>query len=89
MCKNCNCENFDQCSIVGFLPVGFCCSMCVLYDTIQTCLKTKTKYETPEGAEKIEPISATIEGGLLKVEIRKKGKKIPIYIDLQKQLGSD
>ena len=89
MCNNCNCDNFDQCSIVGYLPVGFCCSNCYLYDEAHTCLKTKTKYATSEGTEIIEPISTTIEGGLLKVEIKKKGKKVPIYIDLQKQLGSD
>ena len=42
MCNNCNCENYDKCSIVGHMPIGFCCSKCVLYNEEHTCLKTKT-----------------------------------------------
>lgn len=91
MCNNCNCDNYEQCSIVGYMPVGFCCSKCDLYDEAHTCLKTKTKREIPTTDEKIEdlkPISTSIEDGILKVEIGVKDKKKEIYIDLQKQLGS-
>jgi len=91
MCNNCNCDGYDQCSIVGYMPVGFCCSKCDLYDEAHTCLKTKTKREIPATEEKIEdltPISTSIEDGILKVEIGVKDKKKEIYIDLQKQLGS-
>ena len=94
MCNNCNCANYEQCSIVGYMPVGFCCSKCQLYDEAHTCLKTKTKREednTEEANKKLEelkPISTSIENGILKVEIGVKGKKKEIYIDLQKQLGS-
>jgi hypothetical protein len=74
------------------MPVGFCCSHCVLYDEAHTCLKTKTKhYEHAKSKESTEEglklLSTSIESGLLKVEIKKKGEKIPIYIDLQKHLG--
>lgn len=94
MCNNCNCNNYEQCSIVGYMPVGFCCSKCQLYDEAHTCLKTKTKREvlnTEEAVERLEeltPISTSIEDGILKVEIGVKDKKKEIYIDLQKQLGS-
>lgn len=94
MCNNCNCNNYEQCSIVGYMPVGFCCSKCQLYDEAHTCLKTKTKREvlnTKETVGKLEdltPISTSIEDGILKVEIGMKDKKKEIYIDLQKQLGS-
>lgn len=91
MCNNCNCDSYEQCSIVGYMPVGFCCSKCDLYDEAHTCLKTKTKREIPTTNEKIEdlkPISTSIEDGILKVEIGVKDKKKEIYIDLQKQLGS-
>ncbi len=94
MCNNCNCNNYEQCSIVGYMPVGFCCSKCQLYDEAHTCLKTKTKREvlnTEEAVGKLEdltPISTSIEDGILKVEIGMKDKKKEIYIDLQKQLGS-
>ena len=91
MCNNCNCENYEKCSIVGFMPVGFCCSKCVLYDENHTCLKTKTRRLSKEDQEKIEdihPISTSIENGILKVVVAKKDEKIPIFIDLQKQLGS-
>lgn len=91
MCNNCNCENYDKCSIVGYMPVGFCCTKCVLYDENRTCLKTKTKRNLEERAglvENIHPISTSIENGMLKVIIGKEDEEIPIFIDLQKQLGS-
>ena len=92
MCNNCNCDNYDRCSIVGYMPVGFCCSKCYLYDEKHTCLKTKTKHlvqnalkgKEVEGV--IEPLSTSIEDGLLKVVIKKKDEEVPIYIDLQKHL---
>jgi hypothetical protein len=73
------------------MPVGFCCSHCVLYDEAHTCLKNKTKRSESAGNEQpaeeaMELISTSIESGLLRVEIKKKGEKIPIYIDLQKHL---
>ena len=91
MCNNCNCDNYDKCSIVGYMPEGFCCSHCLLYNEQHTCLKTKTK--RPEGdatpkapEEELRPIDTSIEDGLLRVVIKKKGEEIPIYIDLQKHL---
>ena len=50
MCQNCNCDFFDRCSIVGYMPIGFCCENCYLYDEYRTCLKSKTK-----GEEEKEP----------------------------------
>jgi hypothetical protein len=73
------------------MPEGFCCSHCFLYNEQRTCLKTKTK--RPEGdtapkasKEELIPIETSIEDGLLRVVIKKKGEEIPIYIDLQKHL---
>jgi len=90
MCNNCNCENYDQCSIVGYMPIGFCCSKCVLYNEEHTCLSTKTKKLTGKSGEAKEeilrPISTSIENGLLRVVIKKDDKEIPVYIDLQKHL---
>lgn len=92
MCNNCNCHNYDKCSIVGHMPVGFCCSKCYLYDEKHTCLANKAMLAKGTKSEKkkapIVPISTTIEDGLLKVVVEEKGKEIPIYIDLQKQLDS-
>jgi hypothetical protein len=74
------------------MPIGFCCSKCVLYDEEHTCLKTKTKHlahhelSRKESGDQIKPISSSIEDGLLKVIIKKEDEKIPIYIDLQKHL---
>ncbi|MFX1235354.1 MAG: hypothetical protein ACFFBY_12475 [Promethearchaeota archaeon] len=69
------------------MPIGFCCSKCNLYNEEHTCLKTKNKkLKDAESIEAIEPLSTSIEGGLLKVVIKKKDDKIPIYIDLQKHL---
>ena len=94
MCNNCNCEGYNRCSIVGYMPVGFCCSKCQLYDEQHTCLNTKTQRketlseEDKEKMEELRPVSTTIEDGILKVVIGKKDKEKEIYIDLQKHLES-
>jgi len=85
MCNNCNCEAYDQCSIVGYLPIGFCCTKCYVFNEAHTCLESKTK----EKVSKIEPVSATIEGGVLRVVIRKNEKEVPLIINLDKHLGSE
>ncbi len=90
MCNNCNCDNYDQCSIVGYLPVGFCCSKCYLYNEQRTCLSAQSKKPkkiSQTQAEKITPIETKIEAGMLKVIIEKDGKKVPLVIDLKQQLG--
>jgi len=85
MCNNCNCEAYDQCSIVGYMPVGFCCTKCYIYNEQHTCLKSRSK----EKVSKIEPVSAIIEDGVLKVVVRKNEKEVPLIIDLGKQLNSE
>lgn len=85
MCNNCNCEAYDQCSIVGYMPVGFCCTKCYLYNEEHTCLNSRTKGKV----SKIEPVSATIVDGVLKVVVMKDEKEVPLVIDLDKQLGSE
>jgi len=94
MCKNCNCDFFDRCSIVGYMPVGFCCENCYLYDEYKTCLKSKTngQVEVEEKAgtlEEMKLVSASIEGELLKVIIEHMGEKEKtLFIDLKKYLQS-
>jgi len=85
MCNSCNCDGYVQCSIIGYLPVGFCCTKCHLYNEVQTCLKSTAKGK----ASKIEPVSAKIEDGILKVVVKKDEKEIPLVIDLDKHLGSE
>jgi len=85
---------WEKCSIVGFMPHGFCCERCKLYDASHTCLNTRTKpkiieaEKVKEKLEKIHPIRTTIEDGFLKVVLKQADKEIPIVIDLQKQLDS-
>ena len=91
MCNNCNCDGYDRCSIVGYLPIGFCCAHCLLYNETHTCLSTKNKHleegESSKGLEgEFKLISSAIEGNLLKVVVENKGEEIPIYIDLKKHL---
>ena len=94
MCKNCNCDHFDRCSIVGYMPVGFCCEGCILYDEYTTCLKSKTsgKVEVKEKADNLEEIkliSASIEGELLKVVIEHIDEnEKTLVIDLKNYLQS-
>jgi len=85
MCNNCNCEAYDQCSIVGYMPVGFCCVKCYIYDEQHTCLKSRSK----EKVSKIVPVSAIIEDGVLKVVVKKDEKEVPLIIDLGKQMETE
>ncbi len=94
MCQNCNCDFFDRCSIVGYMPIGFCCENCYLYDELVTCLKSKsdTTKETEHKPEIVGIItlkSTSIEGELLKVVIEQENEKEKtLYIDLKKYLTS-
>ncbi|TXT59419.1 MAG: hypothetical protein BAJALOKI2v1_210020 [Promethearchaeota archaeon] len=92
MCNNCNCDFYDRCSIVGYLPIGHCCENCDLYDESHTCLKLQTKRKEEVLVEediksKIRPISTVIEGGVLKVVIQQGNKQFPLYIDIEKQFN--
>ena len=92
MCQNCNCDFFDRCSIVGYMPIGFCCENCYLYDENHTCLETKSKGKEAKSSVELSEIklsSASIEGKLLKVVIKHEDdKKRTIIIDLKKYLES-
>ncbi|TFG21661.1 MAG: hypothetical protein EU529_12855 [Promethearchaeota archaeon] len=89
MCNSCNCDDYDKCSIVGYMPIGFCCEKCILYDEKHTCLKAQLSVRKNLNLpEDLKPISTSIEGGLLKVVIKQKGKEVPLYIDIKKQLES-
>ena len=88
MCDKCNCDFFEKCSIVGFMPVGFCCEKCNLYDEYCTCLKSKSK-EEDELLEKkykdIKLVGASIEGQFLRVIIAdQKEEEKTLLIDLKK-----
>jgi len=92
MCQNCNCDFFEKCSIVGFMPVGFCCENCYLYDVYHTCLKSKTKIKEEKESDieklaEMKLINASIEGDLLKVVIEhEEEKEKTLVIDLKKYL---
>ena len=89
MCQNCNCDFFDRCSIVGYMPIGFCCENCFLYDKSTTCLKSKSKSKEEIEVGDIKLISALIEGQLLKVVIEHQEKEEKtLVIDLKKYLES-
>jgi len=37
MCNNCNCENYEKCSIVGNMNFGSCCHDCFYFDEMHSC----------------------------------------------------
>ena len=92
MCNNCNCDGYDRCSIVGYFPVGFCCSNCYLYDEHHTCLENQLKKQPSEPSRftpvELKLINASIEGDMLKVTIEQEGNQIPLIINLKKYLES-
>ncbi len=77
--------------MVGYMPVGFCCTRCIIYDEKCTCLtmplksKEKDQIDLENASTILTPISTKIEGGMLKVVLEQEGKKIPIVIDFKKQ----
>ncbi|MFX1348964.1 MAG: hypothetical protein ACFE92_09865 [Promethearchaeota archaeon] len=85
MCNSCKCDGFEQCSIVGYMPQGFCCQKCDLYTEELTCLKTMMRTKV----SRFEPVSAKIKDGVLKVVIKKDEKEIPLVINLDKQFESE
>jgi len=89
MCQNCNCDFFERCSIVGYMPIGFCCENCCLYDKYTTCLKSKSQSKEEIEVGDIKLISALIEGQLLKIVIEHQEKEEKtLLIDLKKYLES-
>ena len=56
MCNGCDCENYEKCSIVGYLPVGYCCPKCFYYNDEHECLtlsmkKVSSMYDNPKQIE--------------------------------------
>ena len=90
MCDKCNCDNYDKCSIIGYIPIGFCCSYCYSYDEKHTCLDKKTNGKKITSSEiQLKLISTSIEGELLKIVVDHQGREKELYIDLKKYLESE
>jgi hypothetical protein len=45
MCNFCDCENYDRCSIIGNIPMGFCCPKCVNFNEERSCKRSVSKVE--------------------------------------------
>ena len=56
MCNYCECEEIDKCSILGSMPLGFCCPKCINYNEAHTCINYKMRTQ-----DKIKSISEKIE----------------------------
>ena len=54
MCNNCECKNYERCSVVGYLPYGTCCPECVNYDEAHSCKHYALKYVAPLASEDLE-----------------------------------
>ena len=85
MVDNCNCQNIERCSIIGYLPAGFDCPYFRPIDAESTFESTFSNLITV--SEKMVPLKTSIKGGILKVVIKKEGKKIPLEIDLKQEIG--
>lgn len=88
MCKECSCDNIEKCSIIGFMPIGFCCEKCQLFVDECLCENVKEITKSEISDKEIKLIHAAIEGENLKVVIEKDGKRIPLHFDLDKFLSS-
>ena len=54
VCNNCDCENYERCSIVGHLPYGVCCPQCNNYDKKHSCQYYVFKYVAPLVSEAVD-----------------------------------
>lgn len=88
MCKECSCDNIEKCSIVGFMPIGFCCEKCMLFVDECLCENVKEVTKSEISDKKIKLILANIEGENLKVVIEQGGKRIPLHFNLSKFLST-
>ncbi len=37
MCNNCDCDDREMCSVIGYQPYGTCCPRCTGLDESHTC----------------------------------------------------
>lgn len=84
MVDNCNCENIDRCSIIGYLPAGFVCPHFRPIDAESNFKSIDSNLIT--GTQKMVALKTSIKDGILKVVIKKEGKKIPLEIDLKQEI---
>ena len=79
-----------MCSIVGYMPIGFCCSYCILCNEKHTCLHTESKPESTltKLKKELKLVSAEIKKDLLLVVIEQDGKEFPLNIDIRKYFKS-
>lgn len=60
MCNSCSCENADRCSVVGCVPVGFCCPKCEFYNESLDCIRSQVRVSKvkPELTAHLEVVNA-------------------------------
>lgn len=85
MCKSCDCDNYEKCSIVGYMPIGYCCSLCNQYEEHKTCINEEDK-EIPVSGSVIKLIKSEIKDNDLFIIIEKEGKEFKLRIDLKTYL---
>ena len=84
MFNNCDCENVDKCSIMGYMPAGFECPYFKAansdsqFNAGESSLVTATE----------EVVGTTLKNGILEVVIEKEGKKVPVKIDIHQVLDA-
>ena len=45
MCNHCECDNQEKCSIIGYLPIGFCCEKCIQFNPNEKCSHYKVEIQ--------------------------------------------
>ena len=85
MCKHCDCDNIEKCSIVGYMPIGYCCSLCNHYEENQACIHEPEEEVLPTDV-KIKLIKSEIKNNEIFVKIEKDGREFQLKIDLRPYL---
>ncbi len=87
MCNRCDCEAYLKCSIVGTIPIGFCCDKCLYYNGDEACFRSKMNV--------IKKIPPKLRGEsekkaiLPKAFCQKSHNKVSQYQTIAKELASE
>ena len=63
MCNQCQCSNdmYDRCSIVGCMPISFCCDQCVGHEIRHSCEHYQLDYSKMDPKKHITVVTTNME----------------------------
>ncbi|MHA1669693.1 MAG: hypothetical protein ACTSV5_03845 [Promethearchaeota archaeon] len=78
MCNQCKCSNdmYDRCSIVGSIPINFCCEQCVDYENRHSCEHYQLESSKLDPKKHINVVTTNMEN-----RTEKKSEEVTLIIN--------